>query len=660
MNATRRVARTQSQLRVVVVLSALLWGTTALIATLIAELLAGRWMQGTAARQRGWDWNVALMVAVVTFSLVLWRARFVLSARRVALWIEERAPSLQYALVTASDPSVTDDTGMLEAAIQRSNMDTLIRPAVLTPAIYAMVALSVTAGLFAIAITAESARSVASAVRLTRGNAAPIPLGNRLTGIAAVVTDPAYAGGRSRTLEDPSGITALVGSRIMLRGPGPSSGVGARLTSGALQVGGRTTHWEAMFTMPTNATVVTLTDRGHDRVIAVIPVVDQPPVVTMLQPSRDTVWRRVPGGSLAFVARATDDIGLSNGRFEYTVTTGSGEIFKSSTSSVGAMRFSNARSGELHASLGLAQLGLTEGAILSVRAEVSDGNTVTGPSLSTSDTRTFRVARADEYDSLAVDAAPPPPVEKSLLTERMLIISAESLATKRPTLAAPSYVASAGRIGTDQADLRKKVYGILYEQDEAGAKGGTEGDDEELDPQLVLNRDLKVAYDAMWDAERSLNIGEISIALPFMTRAAAALERARLANRLYLRGRPPRIVVNVEKVRLTAKEKGLSNMVASPRSRADSAVARLNASFDRAIGIAGSDPRQFADALIRLRAASASVNSAFAAAIGEAVDALRAGKDMTPSLVRARRALLGAPRVGNPSIPWSGSWSGNR
>jgi hypothetical protein len=240
----------------------------------------------------------------------------------------------------------------------------------------------------------------------------------------------------------------------------------------------------------------------------------------------------------------------------------------------------------------------------------------------------------------------------------MLIVSAESLLKKRPSLASKEFVTSSGRIGLDQADLRKKVYNILYEQDEAGGEQGVEGDDEELDPQLVLNRDLKQAYDAMWDAERSLNVGEIDAALPFMTRALHALDRARLANRLYLRGRTPRIVVNVEKVRLTGKDKGAPTVVAGQRGRADTALVRLDRSLGAALATATSDPSHFVDALVRLRAGAVSVNSTFAAALGDAVDAFRAGKDMTPSLVRARRALLGAPRAGNAAVPWSGSWSG--
>ncbi len=660
MNATERVARTQSQLRFVVLSAGILWGVTAMIAILAVEVLVGRWTRGATVAGRGWDWNIALGAGVLACAWVFWRARFVVSARRVALWIEERAPSLQYALVTASDPDVSGDTSMLDAAISRSNMDALVRPAVMTPAIHALVALSVTAGLFAIAITAVSARAPESAAGAAPSGTPAAAAGNRLVGLSAVITPPTYARGVATAVDDPSALTALIGSVVTLRGRGPAAGVGAEVGSRAVRVSGRRSSWDATFIMPSSATTVTLTDRDYDRVIALIPVVDQPPSAVMLEPTRDTVWRRVPAGSRRFVVRATDDVGLARGRLEYTVTTGSGEIFTSKTATWVSMDFAGARTGTFSGTLPLAPLRLTEGAILSIRAVVTDNNTLTGPGEAASDTRTFRVARADEYDSLAVDAAPPPPVEKSLLTERMLIISAESLLKSRRALTPPAFTTSSGRIGSDQADLRKKVYGILYEQEEAGGKGGTEGDDEELDPQLVLNRDLKIAYDAMWDAERSLNMGEIRTALPFMARASAALDRARLADRLYLRGRPPRIIVNVEKVRLTGHEKGLGNAISTPRSQADSTRARFDAELGGALIIAQSDPKRFIDVLIRLRADAATAHPIFAAQIGEAVDAFRAGKDMTDALVRARRALVGAPRTGNPSIPWTGAWSGAR
>src|SRR5262249_44084580 len=44
---------------------------------------------------------VAVAAVVVVMASLAWRDRSVFSARRVALWVEEQFPSLEYALVTA-------------------------------------------------------------------------------------------------------------------------------------------------------------------------------------------------------------------------------------------------------------------------------------------------------------------------------------------------------------------------------------------------------------------------------------------------------------------------------------------------------------------------------------------------------------------------------
>jgi hypothetical protein len=653
VSAIARVRGTQRRLVGTVIVAALLWGAAAALLVFAIATLAERWGYAPSSQVRDLAASVLGAGAAV---FVLWRARFATSRRRVALWMEERTPGLEYALVTASDPTVVGDVSALDRAIASSNLDRHMAPALFQPVINAGVAVAVAASALAAAATLSHANVGVAVHSALHRVGIETTLPNRLRVVRVRVRLPDYAGGSARTLDDPSGVTALVGSTIEVSGSGARDGIGARLGAADVRVGGGESDWHVVFTMPTSATTLSLTDRSYDRLFAVIPVADQPPTVTLLEPTRDTVWRTPPAGAITFRARATDDVGLASGYFEYTVTTGSGEVFKSRIAQFGRTALSGT-DGALGGSLALAPLALQPGDILSVRAIVADRNTLSGPGTATSDTRTFRYARPDEYDSLAVEAAPPPPMEKSLLTERMLIISADSLLKRKPTLGAKEYVTSSARIGTDQADLRKRVYDILYEQDEAGAVNGVEGDDEELDPQLVINRDLKEAYDAMWDAERSLNIGEIPVALPAMNRALRALDRARLANRLYLRGRTPRIVVNVEKVRLTGKDKGASSAVAVPRTRADSVTVRLERAFDDALALTA-QPQRFVDALTRLRAEAAASNATFSTALGDAVDAARRGDDMMPALVRARRALRGAPERGSAALPWSGAWPG--
>jgi len=659
MTAIERVRRVQRVLVASAIASALLWGSAATVAILAVERLAERHDVALDARRLE---SAALMAFGLVVIFVLWRARAVRSPRRVALWIEERVPQLQYALVTASDPAFEGSSpsvtrAVLDAAIARAPITREVSGPALRAPLLGLVALLVAAGALELASASSRARfEVAQHVALERiGVHTPIP--NRLATLRVHVTDPAYAGGRAHDLDDPSAVSALVGSTIAVEGTGGRERIGARLDDRAVRVGGTGDDWRVVLAMPPRAAALTLTDRKYQRALAVIPVIDEPPTVTLELPSRDTVWRTPPSGTLDFGARARDDIGLASGHFEYTVTTGSGEIFKARTGTFGDVTFGGASSGTLHATLPLASLSLGAGDVLSVRAVVSDGNTVTGPGVTTSDTRTLRVARPGEYDSVAVEGAPPPPVERSLLTERMLINSAESLYKARATVPGAEFKQGAGRLGTDQASLRKRVYDILYQQDEAG-KTGVEGDDEELDPQLVINRDLKEAYDAMWDAERSLDIAEIPQALPAMTRALHALDRARLANRLYLRGRTPRIVVNVEKVRLTGKDKGASN-ASTVRAPIDSARRAAGHVLDAAARLSRRDPAAFVAMLTRLRVETASSDRAFSDALGVAIDRARHGGDVAAAMSHARRVLDGTPDVTRAGTPWLGGWPGS-
>jgi len=663
VTAVERVQAARRVLIAAALASAVLWGSAVVVAAVEVASIAQRAQRAQPSATSGAVRTIALLLGVAVAVVLLWRARAVLSPGRVALWIEERVPQLQYALVTASDPALAGadfaaDRAELDAVVSRAPIASAVTtPALRTPLLGAAALLVATGVLM---LGSASTRARIAVVRHDAlehvGVSTPIP--NRLATLRVRVTEPAYAGGRVRELDDPSTVSALVGSTVTISGTGGRERLGARLDDHAIEVGGGGGEWRVLLRMTTRAAALTLTDRSYERSLAVIPIIDRPPTVTLDVPSRDTVWLAPPTGALAFAARARDDIGLASGHFEYTVTTGSGEVFKARTGTFADTRFDRATEGAIRVTLPLASLSLGAGDVLSVRAVVADGNDVTGPGVTTSDTRTFRVARPGDYDSVSVEAAPPPPVERSFLTERMLINSAESLYKARASLPTSEFKASAGRLGADQASLRKRVYDILYQQDEAG-KNGVEGDDEELDPQLVINRDLKDAYDAMWDAERSLNVAEIPQALPAMTRALRALDRARLANRLYLRGRTPRIVVNVEKARLTGKDKGASN-ASTVRAPADTLRLSAERALDAAVALPRSDRGPFIAALTRLRVATVATNAAFSDALGAVIDSARAGRDVTGALGRARRALVGTPSVTDHPTPWLGAWPGSR
>ena len=87
--------------------------------------------------------------------------------------------------------------------------------------------------------------------------------------------------------------------------------------------------------------------------------------------------------------------------------------------------------------------------------------------------------------------------------------------------------------------------------------GGTalEGNEDET-PLVATNRPLLEAYNAMWSASSELEIGEPGKAIPFMKKALDALQAARSAERIYLRGKTRAVVVDIDRVRLQGKDKG--------------------------------------------------------------------------------------------------------
>jgi hypothetical protein len=233
-------------------------------------------------------------------------------------------------------------------------------------------------------------------------------------------------------------------------------------------------------------------------------------------------------------ATATDDIGLVAGHFEYLISTGSGEVFKARTITTPIVDFNGSRNRTISATLDLATLQLQGGDVVSMRAVATDGNTLTGPGIATSDTRTIRIARAGEYDSMAVLAAAPMPLDTSALSQRMLIAMTERLVRDQPKLTREELVRRSTDIGDQEDRIRIRVQEILEgeahaheEPPEPGEPPPTLEEEEPADGERPPeNSDLRTAYNALWDAVRSLKIAEPGPALPPMRVALAALDRA--------------------------------------------------------------------------------------------------------------------------------------
>jgi hypothetical protein len=500
---------------------------------------------------------------------------------------------------------------------------------------------------------------------------------NRLSPLVARVEPPAYSRLPAFTLDDPTDVRALAGSRVILRGRGDAGGIAAVAGADTTAAARDGDEWTIAMVLGTKPQALVLRAGGEQRVVALEPTIDAPPVVTLTAPARDSVLR-APRGAIPLAADLHDDFGIATAAFEYIVSSGEGENFTFKSGMVGSSR-PGARSASIAASLSLDGLRLQPGDIVHVRAVARDANDATGPGVGSSETRAFRVARAGEYDSLAVEAAPPSDEDKSVVSERMLIQLAEALEKRRPQLARDSVVAESRAIAVDQKRLRRTVGDVVFMR-LGGQPSGEEANDENAparartmdellaradsatsrsvdpidfgggeSPVVAVNKPLLEAYNAMWDASTELELGEPARALPHMRRALAAMQRARHAERVYLRGRPPQVVIDVAKARLQGKDKGASS-VRAPAS-GDSALRNRIDRFTRAVELVPREPLAAVDSLLLLRIDALADAPAFAAALRDATDALRRGRgaDVTTALARARRALAG-PSAARDSI----------
>ncbi len=656
---------------------------------------------------------VVLLIVAVLIARVLVRYRVrEISEVRAALWIEERAADARpanFALVTLVEAVVGLRTAAHDVsarAISESAMLQTSASAVLDstdvpralrrsathqlrgPALFA-------AGALSVVIVGAFVRSTASGhagemLRAATGNTA-VPTAVPSLGAWRVRVDaPAYMRRAPQQLGDAQTVAAVSGSTVQLRGTGPvpvtvvERIVGAAADTLAIARRERTLipvaigdGWEVRTVATDGPVTIQLARGGRARLLVIEGRADSIPAVSLLQPTRDSVFR-TPTGSLELVASVRDDIGLAEARFELIVSSGEGERFTARTVPLGARRFAGDQAGTIRATMDMAALALVAGDIVHLRAIARDGHPAANREYGSSETRSFRIARVAEYDSVAVEPAPPPEVDKSLLSQRMLLLLTEKLEKQRPTLDRKTLLGESIRIGRDQARLRQAIgdvvfqrlsgdvsgehahtagdghdHGVEQQQGKLALSGGNaggvleEGDDS---PIIAINQPLLEAYNAMWDAGRALEQGNPKAAIPHMRLALAAIERARSAERLYLRGKPPTVIIDIAKVRLAGKDTGARNLRRA-REALPPREARRTARLIVAAQLVASDVMAARDSLAVLRVEALGDSPAFAAAVAAVLDVLGHGGDATEAFVRARRVLGGVVRTE------AGAWS---
>ena len=638
---------------------------------------------------------VAILIGAIVllgFGAVRARAAFRASDEQVALWFETRLPELRYALVTSADERYARQEGALaqtvasaplEREVARASQRALARPAVLV-LLLAVLFLLAPAGAVARVSAPRAGDALARAGAVARAAADP------LASIVVRVVPPAYTGLPATSHDDPSTVSALAGSRVTVDGLGTGvrAVIGPDTVTATVRDGDRG-GWGLVLPVPERAMAVRLLGAARERLLVIDPRPDSVPTAQLMQPTRDSVLR-VARGEVLLVAELRDDLGLADGAFEIIVSAGAGEAFTFRSGRVAARRFEpGVRTARLEGALRLDTLTLVPGDLIHLRAVAQDRNDVTGPGVGVSETRTLRIARADEYDSVAVDPLPPTEPEKNALSQRMILQMTQELHARERRIAPAELQRESRRIGLEQTKLRKRVGEVVFirlgegeggEHSHFAGDGHEHGDEGPLDaegilaaaeraanadpmrlleghgdetPIVAINRPLLEAYNHMWRASTELETGKPGAAIPWMERAIAALQRARAAERIYLRGRPPRVVVDLAKVRGTGKEGGVPD-ARVPRAPLDAdRLARLGR-FDHALDLLTTDARAAADSLLIIRVTLPESDRATARALDVAATAVRRGGDVTAALLLARRALAVTPVVTGALRPWGG------
>ena len=682
MTAAKRLSLARAVLATSVLASAVLWG--AFVALTMDTVTRLAW---TSLYQIG---SVFAIIAAAAAALtVLWRGRFARSRSRVALWLEERLPSLQYALVTVEEPQSATTRTALESIVSGTRWTAPLRSAAIRaigPPLGGVAAMLGVVLLTGLHDSASLAARVIQDGTATSDRSARSDAPSGIASIRASIVSPAYSRQPNRTLDNPSTIDALVGSLVTVAGGGSPEQLSARVEAEERTIVAGDGGWVLQLTMPARPSALRLSDRSYQRLLVLEPQSDSVPQVTLIRPARDTVFRN-PTGSLELFAEARDDFGLTLGWLEYIISSGEGESFTFRSGVLQSTTYANTRSSSLRTLFSVDSLALEHGDVAHVRAVARDNNSVSGPNAGYSETRTLRIGRMGEYDSIAVEGAPPPE-NVGEVSQRMLIIMTEELQKKRSRLTRPTVVSEAGRISQDQARLRRRVGEIIYAR--LGGEGSAEHSHDALEgenqsgklmtpaellataeaatgrgvgepidfhgdetPVVAVNRPLLEAFNAMWEAGRELDIGEPDEALPHMRAALAAIQRARAAERIYLRGRAPTVVIDLAKVRLAARIDSVEAEERTPRSPLHGVTASRSDRLSRALGLMSRDGAAALDSLLLMRLDAIGNAPAFARELGVAIEAIRQGRDATYPLLRARRVAAGQPDTRAGLSDWS-------
>ncbi|MEP7348101.1 MAG: DUF4175 family protein, partial [Gemmatimonadaceae bacterium] len=287
MSATLQLRRTQRTLRLAAAsyaggLAAVAIGGVHLLRALLLPTLS-----------IGATWAMALLAggAVWWFEFVRRGARH-LTLEKSALWVEERVPAMQYALVSTLAPNALPLVAGLDRTIDRE----LWRRAEHASISRAMGRCAV---LVLLGATAWWGSRLVPAGLLSRSGVDGAR--GRATGVGpalrvlATVIPPAYSGLPRQALTDPVTVRVLVGSKLTLDVSDSSATIrfagGDQLASTTASADGR----RLEVSVPSRSQALTIASARGSRVVVIDVLPDSAPTVTLIRPVRDSVLRTPTG-----------------------------------------------------------------------------------------------------------------------------------------------------------------------------------------------------------------------------------------------------------------------------------------------------------------------------------------------------------------------------
>jgi hypothetical protein len=471
----------------------------------------------------------------------------------------------------------------------------------------------------AIAWGLGAAAIVAIALWQAQQEQAPPPLAPAAAGTATAPGEPRLTGQRVRIVPPVyTGLPARYSDTLDIRAPQGSGiewtfGFDPAPQSAALQlVGGQAIPLEPSgegwtgalrLDIPSLYRVTAEGMRAQQPAYRLEPVADEPPQVRVIEPASGLATMSPGQRSWRVVFEAADDYAVDPlARATITTAIGEGENVRFAERSISVTGKGDPRRRRFTIDLALGGFGLQPGSDLVVQLTVADTRSpgpqmVRGPGV----ILRFPPPRPKEVEGLDLMAKQQMPAY--FRSQRQVIIDTEALIKQRRNLSAEEFLLRSDTIGVDQRLLRLRYGqfmgmeaeetpksplptadnedGAPAEPDHYDGDGHDHGEapenplfgglgnvlaeyghtHDESEAATLLDPDtralLKLALDAMWDAEVNLRTGKPEAALPFENTALDYIKRIQQATRIYL----PRVGTQLPPVdmtrRMTGKREGI-------------------------------------------------------------------------------------------------------